>query len=131
MNAPLIPGSWDSVEEDNKWSTIYPLGREARPDIFFHARLIYRPTALRGVYVCVGPNVVLQNLADRIASDALAWTQTWSGVAAVRADGGANATAIKAAWPDERPIDPDTLLPIGIKVMLRATMAGFLDDDGE
>ncbi len=123
--APLVPASWDRTLEDNRWCTIYPAGR----DNFFQARLTARNLTLlqRAFFVCVGPPVMLQHLADAIAGDALPWTQTWADLPTFRADLLPLATAIRAEWPDERhPASPGGLL-----VRLHARLAGFQDDDAE
>lgn len=135
-DVPLVPASWDVTVEDNRWSTLYPLGRD-QPGVFFHARLIARASGnpLRAVFVCTGAPGVLQRLADRIAADRLPWTQTWATLAALRADSGATATAIKAAWTDERPHAYDAqgadLGPVGVRVALYGRMAGFNAEDAE
>ena len=127
-SAPVVPGSWDVTHEDAGWSSVYPLGRaDGR---CFHARLLGRTAALRGVFVVLGSPALLQALSDRIAADALPWTATWPGIAALRADSGASAVAVKAAWQDDRPRDEGDQ-PIGTLVAMRAAMAGFTDDDGE
>jgi|SRR6478609_5882287 len=139
-DAPLVPLAWDVVPESNRWATLYPLGRDARPDVFFHARLIARASGnpQRAAFVCTGPAGVLARLATQIAADSLPWTQTWATLAALRADGGATATAIKAQWPDERPhvwsgppAAPVDGGPIGTLVALYARMAGFDSEDAE
>jgi hypothetical protein len=132
LDTPLVPGSWDVTPEAHRWSTVYPLGRLARPDVFFHARLIVRDsgTPTRAMFVCVGAPVVLQALADRIASDGIAFTRTWATLPLFRADAQATAATIRAAWPDERPRDAG-LNPIGTLVALWSRMAGFDDDDAE
>lgn len=127
IDAPLIPTAWDHVEESDRWSTVYPLGRLARPGVFFHARLVLRDgtTPTRALFVCTGARVVLDHLAARIASDALAWTRTWLTLADLRADGGAVAVAIRNAWPDERPEGAGAL------VAHWRRMAGFGGEDAE
>lgn len=127
LDVPVTPGSWDVVPADNRWCAAYPLGRVARPDVFFHARLIARASGNpgRALFVCTGPAAVLSRLATQIAADGLPWTQTWASLPALRADAGTTATAIKAAWPDERPGGTGTL------VALWARMAGFNAKDAE
>jgi hypothetical protein len=126
-DAPLIPAGWDRIIESDRWCTIYPLGRVARPDIFFHARLVLRDvtTPTRALFVCTGPRVVLDALAARIAADALPWTRTWLTLSALRADNTAAAIAIRNAWPDERPGGVGTL------VAHWRRMAGFYDEDAD
>lgn len=139
LDAPVIPGSWERQVESNRWSTCYPLGKD-HADVFFHARLMLRQAGnpQRAVFVCTGPAAVLQRLADAIASDGLAWTRTWASAAALRADGGAIAQAVKAAWVDDRQRPntgtleaPVLVAPIGQLVALRARMAGYDGEDGE
>jgi hypothetical protein len=128
-DAPMIPGTWSLVEESNRWAAIYPLGRIARSDVSFHARLLVRRTGFtphRGLFVCVGAPVVLQALADRIAADGLPWTKTWATLAALRSDLTEPAVTLKTSYPDERP-EGDS----GERVRLFARMAGFADDDAE
>lgn len=129
---PLVPAEWGYTIETDRWTTIYPLGREARPDIWLHARLMLRHPSFpaRAVFVCTGPRVVLDRLAARIASDALVWTRTWLTLAALRADGTTIATQIKSAWPDERPRDASDQ-PIGTLVAHVRRMAGFDAESGE
>jgi len=124
-DVPIVPGTWDVVVESNRWSSIYPLGRVGGPCFF--ARLIARQSGQpgRAMFVCIGPAVMLTRLANQIASDGLGFTQTWANLAALRADGGAVALGIKAAWPDERPGGAGTL------VALWARMAGLDSEDGE
>lgn len=125
IDVPLIPGAWELTRHDNRWCTVYPLGREDGRR--FHARLIARAAGnpQRALFVCTGAQAMLDALAARIAADALPWTQTWPTLAALRADAGATATAIRAAWPDERPNAGSTL------VALWARMAGALGEDAE
>lgn len=125
LDVPVVPGTWDLVPESNRWATVYPLGRS--DGRFFCARLIARASGnpQRAVFVCVGSAGMLAALAARIAADGLPWTQTWATLGALRADGGATATAIKAQWIDERPSGAGTL------VALWARMAGDDADDGE
>lgn len=124
LDVPIVPAQWDVSIESNRWATLYPAQRGG---VFFHARLIARASGNpgRAVFVCTGAPGVLAVLAARIAADALPWTQTWATLAALRADAGATATAIKAAWPDERPGGVGTL------VALWARMAGFDTEDAE
>lgn len=132
LHAPLIPGSWDRVIEDDRWSTIWPLGRAARPEVWFHARLVLRndTTPTRALFICTGERVVLNALADRIAADALPWTRTWLTLAEIRADATALAVGLRAAWPDERPRN-DLGQPIGTLVGHWRRMAGFVHEDAE
>lgn len=124
--APLVPASWELVEESSRWCTVYPLGRSSR-DVFFHARLmVAHPTLARGVYVCVGQPAILSRLADLIAADALPWSLTWANLGELRADVRGAVQALRDAWPDERP-EGDA----GDVVRLFARMAGWQDDDGE
>jgi len=133
-NTMLTPASWEAIAEDAGWSTVYPLGRDgaseiggqsrAHRDVYFHARLmVAHPSLPRGLYVCVGHPWVLSRLADAIAADGLAWTRTWSSLAALRSDVSALAAELRASWPAEH-IE-------GGGVRLRARMAGHLDDDAE
>ena len=124
LDVPVVPVSWELVQADNRWCAVYPLGR---PGVFFHARLIARASGqpTRAVFVCTGASAVLSRLATQITADGLPWTQTWASLPALRADAGATATAIKAAWPDERPGGTGTL------VALWARMAGALSEDAE
>ncbi len=141
LDQPLIPGSWDVTQEANRWCTIYPLGRVARPDVSFHCRLMIRRSGFtphRALFVCVGLPTVLQHLADRIAADGLAFTRTWASLAAFRADAVAAIVTLRSEFPDERPHlwtgPPGALVdggPIGTLVALHSRMAGFGDDDGE
>ncbi len=129
LDQPLVPASWDVIPEDSRWCSVYPLGREARPDIYFHCRLMVRRTATtpdRGLFVCVGTPAVLQHLADRIAADGLAFTLTWPSLAALRADATPAVVTLRSEYPDERPTGD-----AGTVVRLFARMAGWLDDDGE
>ena len=141
-SAPVVPASWDVVEECDGWSTVYPRGREAHPEACFHARLCGRVAAqpLRGVYVVLGPRPLLDMLAARIAADALPWSSSWLGLAALRADTSAPAVAARAAFVDDRPrvvtsapgVEPVVYgARVGVLVAMRSGMAGFGDDDGE
>lgn len=139
-SAPVAPPAWDVVEERDGWSTVYPLGREARPDAFFHARLVGRTAPQRGIYVVLGPRPLLDMIDARIAADALPWSRSWLGLAAMRADTSPLAVAARAAVVDDRPltvtsaqgVEPVTYgAPIGVRVALRSGMAGFAEDDGE
>lgn len=93
---PVVPSSWDLGIEASGWISVYPLGREARPDIWFFARLM-ASDAGEGAFIAVGPAAVIRELTTRVS-------QSWT-IADLRADNGAVATAIKAAWKDERPRD--------------------------
>lgn len=140
--APVVPQSWAVQVEDNGWTTLYP---RSRGGVFVHARLIFRQQAqpTRAVFVVTGAAAVLQRLADAIAADGLAWTQTWSTLGALRVDAGAVATAVRAAWPDDRPrpivsgtpgdpLNPPVFgAPVGARVALRARMAGYGSEDAE
>lgn len=135
---PLVPASWDVVIEADRWVTLYPAGREARPDVYFHCRLVVRDPSFatgataRAVFVCTGARAVLDRLADRIASDALPWTLTWTTLAALRAQAGVVATRLRNAWPDERPRDgQDPPQPIGTLVAHWRRMADFDAEDAE
>jgi hypothetical protein len=137
--APLVPVGWEVVREAADWSTVYPLGREGSSvvggqerehrDVFFHARAMATVGAFtppRVAFACVGHPWVLVRLADRIAADGLAWTRTWTKLADLRADATTAATAVKAAWRDER-AEGDA----GDVVRLLARIAGFEADDAE
>lgn len=125
IDVPVVPGAWEITQHDNRWSTVYPLGREDGRS--FNVRLIARDGSQpqRACFVCTGPAGVLQRLADRIAADGLAWTRTWPTLAVLRADGTAAAIAVRGKWPDERPDAGSTL------VALWARMAGALGEDAE
>jgi hypothetical protein len=75
--------------------------------------------------------------AAQIAADGIAFTMTWANLGALRADGGATATAIKAAWPDERPttntgtVGSPVWTPSGTLVAHYARMAGATAEDAE
>ena len=128
--APLVPASWDVIEESNRWSTIYPLGRD-RPDVFFHAHIgALHPTLARAVYVCVGAPAVLAHLTDLITANALAWTFTWSSLVNLRADQSPTAVALRSYWIDNRRLDENGQ-GIGEIVCLPGRVAGYQDDDGE
>lgn len=134
-DVPVVPGSWELLAESNRWASIYPLGRD-QGAVMFCARLMFRQAAqpTRALFVCTGPAAVLSRLADAIAADGLPWTQTWASLAALRADAGVIATAVKAAWPDERPrTNAGTLAApvMGSVVTLPARMAGALSEDAE
>lgn len=137
LDVPLVPGTWDVAAESNRWASVYPLGRIASPGVCFYARLIARASGnpTRALFVCTGAPGVLSRLATMIAADGLPWTQTWATLAALRADGGATATAVKAAWPDERRHAFDAqgtdLGPVGTLVALYGRMAGFDGEDAE
>lgn len=128
LDQPLVPGSWEVMQGDSRWASVWPLGRTANPDTFFHCWMAIRRagfTPHRGLFVCTGAPSVLQALADRIAADALPWTLTWPSLAAFRADATASVVTLRGEYPDERP-------PGGVPlVALWSRMAGWLDDDGE
>lgn len=138
LDAPAIPPTWDRQVESNRWTTVFPLGRGAPS---FSARLMARAAGnpTRALFVCVGPAPMLTRLAAAIAADALPWTKTWATLVALRADAGAIATAIKAAWPDERQhtwtgTPPGALVdggPIGTLVALLGRIAGADAEDAE
>lgn len=137
LDQPLVPGSWAITQEASRWASVYPLGR---PGPVCHAKLIARTSGnpTRAMFVVTGAPAVLQYVADLIAADALPWTRTWASLAALRADVGAVAVGIRAAWPDERRRawsgPPGALIdggPLGTLVALHFRMAGFDDDDGE
>lgn len=125
LDVPMVPGAWELTQHTNRWCTVYPLGREDGRS--FNARLVARASGnpQRAIFVCTGGAAMLTALANRIAADALPWTQTWPTLAALRGDAGATARAIRAAWPDERPDAGSTL------VALWARMAGSLGEDAE
>jgi hypothetical protein len=131
LDVPMVPGSWDITAESARWATLYPLGRIARPDVMCHARLVLRDsgTPTRAMFVIVGQPAVLSAIADMVVADGLPWTRTWADLPTFRADPGAVAVAIRAAWPDERPRPGGS--PVGTLVALWTRMAGFLDDDAE
>ena len=109
--SPAVPVGWDVIVEAGGWCTLYPLGREARPDAWIHALLVARDGS-NGAWVILGPRAIV----DRIVAVA---ARSWTDLAALRADGGAVATRLKAAWEG------------GVGTTVRARMASFLDDDGE
>jgi hypothetical protein len=130
----LVPGSWELLRESDKWATVWPLTRTGSSviggqlrqhrDVFFHVCLmVAHDTLPRALFVCVGHPFILQQLADMIAADGLAWTRTWSTLAAFRADNTALAVQVRAAWPADH-------LDGGVHRIM-ARMAGFEDDDGE
>jgi len=130
----LVPGSWTLAYESHQWATVWPLtkvgssiiGGQLRQhnDVFFHVRLmVAHDTLPRALFVCVGHPYILQQLADMVAADGLAWTRTWDTLTAFRADNTALAVQIRAAWPTDH-------LDGGVHRIM-ARMAGFEDDDGE
>lgn len=81
---------------------------------------------------------MLNRLATAIVGDGLPWTQTWSSLAALRADAQAVAVAVKGIWPDERQHTFQGAIgsrvdkgPVGVLVSLSCRMAGFDSLDGE
>lgn len=131
LDLPLIPLSWSYTLEPDRWATIYPLGRD-QPNVFFHARLVMRHPSFpqRAIFICTGPRVVLDRLAERIASDGLAFTRTWLTLQALRDDVTTIAQQIRAAWPDEREHDTSGI-PIGPLVAHHRRMASFLSESAE
>jgi len=115
---PNVPGGWDWEIAANGWVTLWPLGRDARPDVFAHACLVVRDSGdpTRGLWVLVGPRAML----DQIESAGS--VRTWRSLPLLRADNGAVATAIKAQWPSSEG---------GAAVQFRRRIAGFFDDDAE
>ena len=103
-NLPNLPPSWDIVQETEDLCTVYPLGRAANPDKFLHFHYKGRVAPLRGIFLCFAPALVLANLENKIALDALSWTQTWPTLVDLRADVGIAAMAVKSNWVDDRPV---------------------------
>lgn len=139
-NLPQVPLGWDIIQETNDLSTVYPRGREANPDKFIHFHYKGRIAPLRGIFICFAPPLVLQHLENRIASDALAWTQTWPTLVDLRADVGVAATSVKSNWVDDRPtsivsgpfVEPVVYGPkVGARYANRVGTAGNSEDDGE
>lgn len=134
IDAPFVPATWDKVYEDNRWSTLYPLGRESRPDVCFHARLMLRNPSLpqRAFFICIGTRSILDLLAARITVElaTFPWFRTWLTLPLFRADAATIASELRAAWPDERPRDASGT-PIGVLVALHRRMAGFASEDAE
>lgn len=116
---PQLPAGWDCLVESNGWVSIWPLGRVNRPDVFLSAWLAVR-ISNQGCWVLLGNSTYLTQIQALVAN-------SWASVAALRADNGATATAIKNAWVDERQKDAngnviDTSAPI---VYLRRNICGF------
>lgn len=134
LDVPRVPALWSVIVEGGRWATVFPLGRPEQPDIWFHARLVFRKAAApqRALFVCTGRAAVLNRLAARIAADGLAWTRTWSGLVAFRADAEASVVALRAEWPDERLLDEDgDLIGLPLSIVHRHRMAGFDAEDAE
>ncbi len=129
LDQPMVPAGWDVVQESSRWSSVYPLGRAARPDVMFHARLMIRRTGFsphRALFVCSGAPAVLSELTARVASDGLPWTLTWADLPALRADATPAVVTLRSEWPDERRAGD-----AGAIVRLLSRMAGWDGDDAE
>lgn len=133
---PVAPASWDVVVEADRWSSIYPLGRVARRDVFFHCRLATRDPSFpsgstaRGVFVCTGGQQSLDLLSAQIALDALPWTLSWTAITQLRGQAGATAARLRTSWPEERPLN-SLGNPVGTRVAHWRRMAGFHAEDAE
>lgn len=121
---PKVPAGWDVLTESNGWCTIWPGGRTAQGQVI-HARMMVQQGA-NGAFILFGPRTWLDQIQALV-------TNSWASIAALRADSGATATTIKAAWLDDRARDSQGVLlaPSDPIVALRARMAGFESDDGE
>lgn len=120
---PVVPATWTVLPEAGDWYSLWPLGREERPDVFFHAWLALND-GIRGVFAVIASDAILRALRD---SSARTWT-----LRELRDDDSTAAQQIKAAWVDERPrlydeegndLGPDPAYsPIGL---YRRGMAGW------
>lgn len=118
---PVVPAGWTVQYEHYGWVTLWR-DRLGQPGDFAHAWLAVRdaaPNQARGCWVVIGPSALIDALKPRV-------TRWWETAAALRADGGAIATSIKAAWRDERRSGDS-----GERVRLLVRIAGFDDDNAE
>lgn len=109
QKTPAVPPTWRVVPECDGWTTLYP--NPERVDLFVHAWLACETTA--GAFVIFGPRA----LVDAIVAAA---SRSWTSLAALRADNGAVATAVKTAW-----------LARWGGAVLPFRVAGYDEDDGE
>lgn len=94
LNDNLFPSSWEIVQEDHGWVSLYPLGRENK-NILLHARLM-ASDEIRSCYALFASSDAVE---DRLSALAAASSRAWT-LAELRSDGGALATALKALWRD-------------------------------
>lgn len=106
---PVVPAGWTAIYEDAGWVT---LRRASMPGAFMHAWLACEQGA-NGVWLLVGPRAWVDAIVALVQ-------YAWSSLPALRADNGAAATQVKAAWVAQH----------GSAVVV-SRVAGFLDDDGE
>ena len=118
VKTPRVPAGWDVVPECFGFASLYPNGRGG---IVVHS-LCAAVSGANGLFVLFGPRAALDKIAAIVAN-------SWPSVANLRADTGAVAQQVKAAWPDDR---SEAQISNGDPVVaIRSRMAGFLDDDGE
>jgi len=121
---PVLPSGYSARYEDAGW---YTVRRDTAPGRVLHAWLSIDGADVgqpgRAVFLLVSPAAAvrawLRSLAD---SAAWAWTP-----AELRTDGGAVATTIRGAWPDDRVRDIEGGLvdPGEPVVRLRRTVGGY------
>lgn len=113
QKVPTVPAQWTAVYEDNGWCTVrHADGR------WFHAWLACENGA-NAAFVVEGPRAIV----DFIVGSS---SRAWATLNDLRADGGAVALAVKAAWLARW----EDLGEPGV-IRVRARIAGYLDDDGE
>jgi hypothetical protein len=100
-NSNLFPASWEFVNEDHGWVSLYPLGRESK-NVLLHARLMASDET-RSCFAVFASNDAVE---DRLSALAGASSRAWT-LQELKSDNGALATAIKALWRDRRESDND------------------------
>lgn len=110
----IVPAApWkDTMAEDASWFTAWPLGRAEQRDAFVNGRVVTAslPDGKRAFFV--------QCDADVLPAVLEIATTSWPGIAALRADTGSEAMAVKAAW-------------LGSELEIDGRIAGYLDVNGE
>lgn len=94
----------DLLSESGGWRTLYPLGREARPDVYLHAKQVSSHPAWIFVAPLRGTSEVydvLEQIRDGLATS---WT-----LEELRADDGVTATSVRSGWTNEATGSDETI----------------------
>ena len=92
-----FPASFDTIQEDDSWISVYPETREANPNLFLSARLMASSGSVGAYAVRSYSQEGAQKLQQFASASSRAWT-----LSELRNDAGALATRLKAAWREER-----------------------------
>ena len=93
VSSSYFPASWDTVQEDTGWVTLYPSGREADPETYLHACEM-AVSGTSSLYVTCTPNhTMMEGLETLMSASSFSWTFD-----ELLADNSEIATQLKAVW---------------------------------